>query len=125
MTALADAVRYRWDAITPDTPVDLVQRRRIDGERFMVCEITLLRGAIVNAHRHENEQMAMVMSGRLRFVVGEGERQRDVIVAAGEVLHLPSNILHSVETLEDTTVLDLFSPPTDSIGLDQQRDAAP
>ncbi len=121
MSATADAVRYRWDAIEPDAPIDRVMRRRIDGERFMLCEITLKKGAHVEPHRHSNEQMAVVMSGSLKFAVGEGASRREEIVSGGEVLHLPSNVLHGAEVLEDAVVLDLFSPPTDSIGLDQQR----
>jgi quercetin dioxygenase-like cupin family protein len=30
---------------------------------------------------------------------------------AGEVLHIPSNVVHSAIALEDTVDLDIFSPP--------------
>jgi len=42
----------------------------------------------------------------------EGQRLLQVIdVKAGEVLHIPSNIWHRAEALEDTLDVDVFSPP--------------
>jgi quercetin dioxygenase-like cupin family protein len=32
-------------------------------------------------------------------------------VRAGEVLHIPSNVWHKAEALEDTLDVDIFSPP--------------
>jgi quercetin dioxygenase-like cupin family protein len=34
-----------------------------------------------------------------------------VDVAAGEVLHIPANLAHKAEALEDTLDVDVFSPP--------------
>lgn len=78
-------------------------------------------------HSHENEQLSWVLEGALRFVVGsaiedgeEGGRVREgpddgggreIVVRAGEVLHLPSHVPHSAEALEYTIAADIFSPP--------------
>ena len=35
---------------------------------------------------------------------------KEVIVREGEVLHIPSNVMHGAEALEDTLDLDVFSP---------------
>lgn len=35
----------------------------------------------------------------------------EIVVRAGEVLHLPSDVPHSVEALEDSVGVDIFSPP--------------
>jgi quercetin dioxygenase-like cupin family protein len=61
---------------------------------------------VVPRHDHPNEQVANVVSGRLRFVVGDEE----VVVAAGESISLPGGVPHEVEALEDSLVLDVFSP---------------
>jgi hypothetical protein len=37
----------------------------------------------------------------------------------GEVLHLPSNLPHAVEALEETHILDMLSPPG-PMGVDSQ-----
>jgi quercetin dioxygenase-like cupin family protein len=50
--------------------------------------------------------MTYILQGALRFVVG-GE---EIIVREGEVLHIPSQVPHQAEALEDTLELDVFSP---------------
>jgi quercetin dioxygenase-like cupin family protein len=43
----------------------------------------------------------------LKFVVNG----KEIILHTGDVLHIPSNVVHSAEALEDTLDLDVFSPP--------------
>jgi quercetin dioxygenase-like cupin family protein len=43
----------------------------------------------------------------MRFMLDGVER----IVKAGEVLHIPANVPHSAEAIEDCIAVDLFSPP--------------
>ena len=61
-------------------------------------------------HSHENEQITYILEGALQFWLGEDEA-RVVDVRAGEVLHIPSNLPHKAEALEDTLDVDIFSPP--------------
>jgi quercetin dioxygenase-like cupin family protein len=56
-----------------------------------------------------NEQVSMVESGALKFFI-DG---REEIVRAGEVLTIPPHAPHAVEVLEDSVVVDVFSPPRD------------
>ena len=42
--------------------------------------------------------------------MGENGEQ-EVVVRAGEVLHLPSHVPHEAHALEDTLDVDVFSPP--------------
>ena len=53
---------------------------------------------------------AVILEGKLRFWLGE-DGSEVVDVAAGEVLHLPSNLPHKAEALEDTLDVDVFHPP--------------
>ena len=118
MTA-TDAIRYRWDDMTRDYPMDLIERRRIIGERVMISEVFLHKGFSVASHKHDNEQMGVVLSGRVRFTIGEGDDTREEILEGGEVLHLPSNVAHGAEALEDTLILDIFSPVSEKTGVDR------
>lgn len=115
-----------WDALTCDKPMPLLERRRMMGEKAMVSHVTLRKGCDVPTHAHENEQFSCVVSGRLRFglgAVGSPER-REVVVAAGQVIHLPSNLPHSAFAEEETVVLDIFAPPSQMTGIDRPaRDA--
>jgi quercetin dioxygenase-like cupin family protein len=57
-------------------------------------------------HAHDSEQMTYILQGALRFLVS-GE---EIIVREGEVLHIPANVPHQAEALDDTLELDVFSP---------------
>ena len=94
-----------------DMPVEhlnpLIDRQFVAGERSMLARIILRKGSIVPQHSHENEQIAYVLEGALKFVI-EG---KELIVRGGEILIIPSNMPHSAEALEDTVDLDIFCPP--------------
>ena len=76
----------------------------------MLAQIYFKKGVMVPKHRHANEQFAYVLEGALLFRIGE-DQSEEVVVRAGEVLHIPSNVPHSAEALEDTLDLDVFIPP--------------
>jgi quercetin dioxygenase-like cupin family protein len=103
----------KWDAIPKETVTDDIARRLFTGERMMLAQVYLDRGAIVPWHSHENEQLTWILSGSLRFLIGEegSEDVEDIVVSEGEVLYIPSNVPHRAEALEDTVDVDIFSPP--------------
>ena len=67
-------------------------------------------GCIVPWHDHENEQLSYVLSGAVRFRVGDPDGA-EVLVQAGEILHIPSGVPHGVVAVVDSVSLDIFSPP--------------
>ncbi len=120
MVEKTEPTRYRWEDLPRDQPMAMLDRRRIIGQQMMLSEVLLKKGCAVPTHAHDNEQFAYVVRGKLRFGIGaEGSPQRqEMIVEGGEVLHLPSNVPHSAEALEETLVLDMFSPPSEKTGVD-------
>ncbi len=112
---------HTWSELNQDAPMDKVLRRRIIGERMMISEVHLARGFVVPTHQHENEQMAMVVSGKIRFRLGaeDSPERHEVVLEGGSVMHLPSNLPHSAEALEDTVIYDLFSPVSEGTGIDR------
>lgn len=100
-----------WSAIPPEQLNPLLSRQFVTGEQGMLSRIQLKKGCIVPRHAHANEQIAFILSGALRFSVGEEASATDYIVRAGEVLVIPGNIPHLAEALEDTDNLDIFAPP--------------
>ena len=119
VTERPNAVCYRWADLPTDRPMDRLQRRRIIGEQAMISEVLMEKGCLVPTHAHENEQFAYVVRGRIRFGIGdEGSPDRhDMVVEAGEVLHLPASVPHSAAALEETLVIDIFSPPSEKTGI--------
>lgn len=96
----------RWDHEPLERLSDGIGRRMLNGEAMTLAQITLAAGAVVPEHEHPNEQIATVVSGRLRFVVGGEERE----VGPGESVLIPGGIPHRVDVLEDAVVLDAFAP---------------
>jgi len=101
---------YRWTDMPKETVSDMLDRRLITGDRIMLTHVYLKKGAIVPQHSHENEQITYILEGGLRFWIGPDQSQM-IDVLAGDVLHIPSMVLHKAEALEDTVDVDIFSPP--------------
>ena len=97
---------HRWDEIALEKVTEMISRKIVTGEREMLAQVYLKRGALVPMHSHESEQMTFVLQGALRFLVA-GE---EITVREGEVLHIPSRLEHQAEALDDTFELDVFSP---------------
>ena len=104
------ARHHRWDDIPKEKLNDRLERRLVTGERIMLAHVYLKKGCIVPKHTHENEQLTYILEGALRFWIGDDESQ-ELIVRAGEVLHIPSMVPHKAEALEDTLDVDIFDPP--------------
>ena len=97
---------HRWDEIALEKVTEMISRKLVTGEREMLAQIYLKKGALVPLHKHESEQMSYVLQGALKFrIAGE-----EITVREGEVLHIPSWVEHQAEALEDTFELDFFSP---------------
>jgi quercetin dioxygenase-like cupin family protein len=97
---------HRWDEIALEKITEMISQKIVTGEREMLAQIYLKRGALVPMHSHESEQMTYILQGALRVIV-DGE---EMTVREGEVLHIPSGVPHQAEALEDTFELDVFSP---------------
>lgn len=97
---------YRWDQVEKERLSDALSRQMIHGDTMTVARIDLKKGAVVPEHSHHNEQISMVERGSLRFVMAGVER----IMRPGDMLKIPPHVPHSVEALEDSVAVDLFSP---------------
>jgi len=104
------ATLHRWESIPKERLSQKLERRMITGDRMMITHVYLKKGCVVPRHQHHNEQITYILQGALRFTLGSDDGQR-VDVRAGEVLHIPSNLPHSAEALEDTLDVDIFDPP--------------
>ena len=97
---------YTWDEMALETMSECIGRKIISGEKAMVAQVFLKKGAVVPEHFHESEQITYILEGALKFEL-DG---KEVVVNAGQVLRIPSNVPHRAVALEDTLDLDIFSP---------------
>ena len=107
---MAHCTFQRWSDLPLERLSDKISRKVITGERLMLAHVYLKQGCVVPQHRHENEQLSYILEGALKFRIGE-DLSEELVVAAGEVLHIPPNVLHEATALEDTLDVDVFSPP--------------
>lgn len=84
-----------------------VRARRIDGERMTFAVVELAADSTVPEHRHEAEQIGMVITGNVTFTVGDETRE----LAPGGTWRIPSNVPHHVDVgSAGAVVVDVFSP---------------
>lgn len=101
---------FRWKDIPLENVTDHIDRRLITGDRLMVAHVYLKKGSIVPKHSHKNEQITYILKGVLHFWIGE-DGSEEHVVRTGEVLHIPSNVVHRAQAMEETLDVDIFSPP--------------
>ncbi len=103
----AVAPPHNWSNNPIERPSEGIERQMVVGERLMICRFRFTPGLVTPEHRHPHEQMSIVVSGRVRFII-EGEAR---ICAPGDVLHIPPNCLHGATMLDEEVVLiDIFTP---------------
>jgi quercetin dioxygenase-like cupin family protein len=110
MTKTSAVTFHRWNDMPKERVTDEIDRRLVVGDRMMLAHVYLKKGSVVPRHSHDNEQLTYILEGALRFSIGD-DGAEEIIVRAGEVLVIPSNVPHRAEALEDTLDVDVFSPP--------------
>ncbi len=96
-----------WNTVEHEKLNDLIGREMVVGDNLMLARVFLKKGAHVPEHRHHNEQVTYILEGALKFAI-DGQ---EIVVRAGEVLCIPSNMPHEAWAVEDTLDLDVFNPP--------------
>jgi quercetin dioxygenase-like cupin family protein len=102
-----------WIDIAPG-----IRRRTVTSGTSMYQMIAqLVAGSRMPEHKHPQEQIVHILEGRMQLIVSGVPHE----LKGGESFYLASNVPHGVETMEDTMVLDTFSPPRDDyLALDEQ-----
>ena len=102
-----NAPQNPWIAICPG-----IKRRTVaHGAKMYQMLAQLEAGSRMPAHQHPEEQIVHVLSGRMRLLVDGTPHE----LTAGQTYYLAGNVPHGVETIEETTVLDTFSPPREDL----------
>ena len=92
-----DQIRI-WDGITA-LPVE--------GERTTLAVIDLEAGSAVPEHRHDNEQLGVLIRGSLHFRIGSETRD----VGPGDTWSIPSGVPHQVTAGPGgALVVECFTP---------------
>jgi quercetin dioxygenase-like cupin family protein len=107
MTTRIEPKYIPWSQVEREKLNDMIDREMVVGDKLMLARVFLKKGAHVPEHHHHNEQVTYILEGALKFAI-DG---KEIVVRAGEVLCIPSNMPHEAWALEDTLDLDVFTPP--------------
>lgn len=95
-----NAVEYR------DLLEGVQMQTLVHGEKTLMGRFKLAKGATIPPHKHPHEQTGIIISGKLLFTV----EKKELEVATGDSWCLPGGSEHSVVALEDSVVVEIFSP---------------
>jgi quercetin dioxygenase-like cupin family protein len=80
------------------------------GEHLQLSLVDIPAGGVVAEHAHPNEQMGIVIAGRMMFTIG-GETKT---LGPGDLFRIPGGVPHSVVALDQPVkALDVFYPIRD------------
>ena len=81
----------------------------IKGDEMTFLEIHYVAGVGAPLHTHSHESIAYVVRGKVKSTVGSEE----FIMGPGDVCRHPKGVLHRLEAIEDSVVVEIKSPAPD------------
>ena len=78
----------------------------VHGEKTHLIESKFKKGSVHKLHSHPHEQTGYVVSGRLMMTIGDEKFEAE----AGASWSIPGGVEYSGEILEETVVVEVFSP---------------
>lgn len=91
--------------VPPGAP-GCLRRLACFGDSLSAMCVDFEKGFSFPPHAHEHEQLTIILSGKIRYTIGD----ETMIMEAGDTAYLPSNVLHTAVALEDTRFIDVFTP---------------
>ena len=76
-------------------------------KNLMTVELRFEKGAVGAPHSHPHEQIGYIISGKLVY---QEAGQEDKILGTGDTYYVAPNVVHGVQILEETKLLDIFTP---------------
>ena len=87
-----------------------IDLRRVALTTFAQTWIEMKKGHFSPLHRHKDEQSVVLISGKLRARSGPNGDEIYTEMEPGDILMVPSNVIHQVEALEDSVFCEAFGP---------------
>lgn len=78
----------------------------VHGDRTSLSEFHLAKDSIIPEHSHHHEQIGYMISGRMNFIIEDQSYE----TLPGNSWCIPAYVKHSVKVLEDSVVIEVFSP---------------
>lgn len=88
---------------------DMLVKPLMKGDEMTFLEIRYAAGVGAPLHTHTHESIAYVVKGKVKSTVGSQE----FIMGPGDVCRHPAGVLHGLEAIEDSVVVEIKSPAPD------------
>jgi quercetin dioxygenase-like cupin family protein len=90
-------------------PTAFGTKRRIHGctKNLMMISYEWEKGGAMVSHEHDVEQISYVVEGKVKVTIGD----ESFIAEKGDSYMEPKRELHSMEALEPSLTIEVFSPP--------------
>ena len=85
---------------------DMLVKPLIKGDEMTFLEIHYAAGVGAPLHTHTHESIAYVVKGKVKSTVGSQE----FIMGPGDVCRHPKGVLHGLEAIEKSVVVEIKSP---------------
>ena len=92
-----------WDAEREGALREPALRRKLEKLGYRVCCYTYPPGTYFPPHTHGEDKMDAVLSGRFRIRMGGNE----IVLVAGDAVHVPRGAEHSAEVVGAEPVVSL------------------
>lgn len=76
------------------------------GEKTLMAEFRLRKGADLPRHSHPHEQTGYLVSGRIDLTIDKAT----YAVNPGDSWSIPGNVEHNAVAVEDSVAIEVFSP---------------
>ena len=80
-------------------------------ENLLNCRLDMKSGHTAPAHSHPHEQCTYVISGKVEITAGSDKQ----VLTSGDSVSFAPNVEHKYLVLEDSVVLESFTPMRDDI----------
>jgi mannose-6-phosphate isomerase-like protein (cupin superfamily) len=97
---------YDWNSMRPQVVTELYRRTVAQGEKMSVARLEVAKGSATMAHRHEHEEVIILLQGCWQFHFTTG----DVVLRPNQMLTITPGMEHSSDVLEDVVAIDVCSP---------------
>lgn len=78
----------------------------VHGNKTLMTQVRLEKGAIIPSHKHQNEQTGILISGHMDFLVDDEHH----IAKPGDSWNIAGDMEHGATALEESVVIEVFSP---------------
>ena len=101
-------VTLRWSDAPLETVLPGITRRVVHGERQSMVQYLYAPGSVFPRHAHPEEQVTLVVRGRIRFEFDD----RSVEMGPGEVAVIPGGVAHGATVVgnEDVETYNALAP---------------